>query len=77
VDQVTSLYVWEAWRAHKTHRNPDHRELIKSHAIEAFSEYFDEARDKERILDLVRKQLDSTSPNTKNKAKAFLKKWAK
>lgn len=59
----------------KTHHNPDHNELIKSHAIEAFGEYFEQAKDKKRIVEFVRNQLKSKSPKTRKKAKEFLEKW--
>lgn len=59
-----------------THHKPYHRELIKSHVIEALGEYFEQAREKQRILEFVRKQLDSKSPTTRKKAKEFLMKWA-
>jgi len=59
-----------------THHKPHYRELIKSHAIDAFNEYFEQAKEKQRILEFVRKQLDSKSPKTGEKAKEFLKKWA-
>jgi hypothetical protein len=51
-------------------------ELIKGHVIEAFGEYFEEAGNKDRILDFVQKQVHSQSPRTKKQAAAFLKKWA-
>ena len=59
----------------KTHRKPYHRELMKSYAIEAFSEYFEQAKDKKRIVEFVKKQLESKSPRTRRKAKEFLKRW--
>ena len=59
----------------KTHGEPYHRELIKSYAIEAFSEYFEQAKDKKRIVEFVKKQLESKSPRTRRKAKEFLKRW--
>jgi hypothetical protein len=59
----------------KTHHSPGHRELIKSYAIEAFDEYFEQARDKNKILEFVNRQLESKSPKTRRKAKGFLKKW--
>jgi hypothetical protein len=62
-------------RIDETHHEPDHKELIKSYVIEAFSEYFEAAEDKEMILEFVRKQLESSSPKTRKKAKEFLKKW--
>lgn len=60
-----------------TKRKTQHKELIKSYAIEAFTEYFEQAGEKQRILDFVRKQVDSTSPRTRAKAKEFLKKWGR
>lgn len=61
----------------KTHHKPDRRELVKSEAIVAFSEYFDRAQDKERILEFVNGQLKSKSPKNRKNAREFLKKWAK
>lgn len=52
-----------------------HKDLIKAGAIESFSEYFDEAKNKEEIIKFVKKQLDCESPKTRKKAKEFLKKW--
>jgi hypothetical protein len=48
-------------------------ELIKAYVIEAFSKYFEESSDKNRILDFVRAQLESKSPKTRKVAKEFLK----
>jgi len=59
----------------KTHFDAGRKGLVKSYAIEAFREYFDESQDKKKILAFVRKQLDSTSPKTRKMAKAFLQKW--
>ncbi len=60
-----------------THHEPERRELIKSYVIAAFDEYFElaEEEDKELILEFVRGQVDSSSPKTRTKAKAFLKQW--
>jgi hypothetical protein len=62
-------------RIDETHHEPGRKELIKSYVIDAFSEYFEVAEDKEMILEFVRKQLESSSPKTRKKAKEFLKKW--
>jgi len=58
----------------KTHHDPERRDLIKGYAIESFSEYFEEAKNKKKIIEFVEKQLNSKSPRTKKKAKEFLKK---
>lgn len=63
--------------ADKTHHKPERKDLIKGYIIEAFSELFDEARDKKKMLQFVREQLESRSPRTKKKAKEFLRKWEK
>jgi len=55
--------------------NQKHKDLIKSGAIQSFSEYFEEAKNKKEIIDFVKNQLDSESPKTRKIAKEFLKKW--
>jgi len=59
----------------ETHHEPERRELIKGYAIESFSEYFEEAKNRREIIEFVRKQLNSKSPRTRKKAKEFLEKW--
>jgi hypothetical protein len=49
-----------------------HKDLLKAGAIEAFSEYFEEADDKEKILGFVKEQLNSKSPKTRKKAREFM-----
>nr|MDO8133629.1 hypothetical protein [Candidatus Njordarchaeum guaymaensis] len=61
----------------KTHHSPEHKDLIKSYAIESFSEFFGEAKDKREIMKFVKKQLQSRSPRTRKTAKEFLKRWEK
>lgn len=61
----------------KTNHPPHRKELIKAGAIEAFNEYFEEAENKKKIIEFVKKQLDSESPKTRKTAKEFLKKWNK
>ena len=60
----------------ETHHEPERRELIKGYAIESFSEYFEEAKNKKEIMEFVKKQSNSKSPRTRKKAKEFLKMWA-
>jgi hypothetical protein len=50
--------------------------LINGYAIEAFGEYFAEARNQDRIIEFVRNQLNSDSPRTRKQAENFLSKWA-
>ena len=60
----------------KTHRGKQ-TDLMKAYAIEAFNEYFEEASDREKILDFVKAQLEGKSPKTRKVAKEFLKRWEK
>jgi hypothetical protein len=50
-------------------------ELIKSAAIESFSEFFHKTKNKQKIIIFVKKQLNSESPKTKKTAKEFLSRW--
>ena len=59
----------------ETHHEPGRKDLIKSGIIEAFSEYFEEANDKRKIIEFVRQQLNSDSPKTRKLAREFMKKW--
>jgi len=52
-----------------------HKDLVKASAIEAFEAYFKKSRDQARIIEFVKAQLNCESPKTREKAKAFLKKW--
>jgi hypothetical protein len=52
-----------------------HKDLIKAGAIESFGEYFAESKDKEKIVEFVRQQLNGESPKTRKIAKEFLEKW--
>jgi hypothetical protein len=60
----------------ETHHKLSHKELIKSEAIEAFNEYFGEAKDKKKIMEFVKEQLKSKSPKTRKNASEFLKRWS-
>jgi len=57
--------------------NQKHKDLIKAGAIESFSEYFEEAENKDKIIEFVKAQLNCESPKTRKIAKQFLKKWDK
>jgi hypothetical protein len=59
-----------------THKGKQ-KELIKAYAIEAFNEYYKESLDKKKIIEFVKKELESKSPKTRKKAEEFLSKWEK
>ena len=52
-----------------------HKDLVKGAAIQAFSDYFEEAEDKKRIIDFVKAVLKGESPKARKIAKEFLNKW--
>ncbi len=61
----------------KTHHDPERRELVKGYIIESFKEYFEEAKNKKKIIEFVKKQLKSKSPRTKKIAKDFIERLNK
>lgn len=52
-------------------------DLVKGYIIEAFSVYFAEAENKNRIIEFARNQLNSGSPRTRKQAEQFINKWGK
>jgi hypothetical protein len=50
-------------------------ELVKAAAIESFLEFFNKAKNKQKIISFVKKQLVSESPKTRKTAKEFLRKF--
>jgi hypothetical protein len=73
--QLQARITEELFGIDDTHHPPGRKDLIKGYAIEAFAEYFEEAANKDRILEYVKKQLRSESPRTAKAAKRFLKRW--
>lgn len=54
-----------------------HKDLVKGAAVEAFDEYFEEAKDKKKIIDFVKALLEGESPKARKIAKEFLSKWGR
>jgi hypothetical protein len=61
----------------KTHHHQERKDLAKASIIEAFEEYYEQARYKNKMLEFAEKQLDCASPKTRNKAKEFLERMNK
>ena len=59
----------------QTHHDPERRDLIKGSTVDSFRAYFEEARNKRKIIDFVKKQLKSKSPKSKKIAKEFLEQF--
>jgi hypothetical protein len=59
----------------KTHHGSECRNIIKGKAILSFGEYFEEAKNKKRIIEFVTKELKNRRSATRKKAERFLKRW--
>jgi hypothetical protein len=59
----------------RTHHSSECKNVLKGHAIVALETYFEDSKDKKRILDFMRAELKNTRPSTRGRAKKFLKKW--
>ncbi|MFW9827985.1 MAG: hypothetical protein ACFFEY_10350 [Candidatus Thorarchaeota archaeon] len=59
----------------RTQHTSNRKDLIKGDIIESFSKYFKDIKNKEKIIQFVKTQLESSSPRTVKKAKEFLSKW--
>jgi hypothetical protein len=59
----------------KTNHDPERKDLVKGAAIESFKEYYEEAKNKKKIMDFVKKQTKSKSPKAKKIAKEFIKQF--
>ena len=55
-----------------THHTQERKDLAKASVIEAFAQYYQQTRNKKRILEFVERQLNCQSPKTRKKAKEFL-----
>jgi hypothetical protein len=51
------------------------RNVAIGHAIKSFDLFFDQIKDKEPVIKLIKKQLKNTRNATRKKAEKFLKKW--
>ena len=60
----------------KTNHDPERIDLIKGYIIESFREYFDQAKNKKKIIDFARKQLKSKSPKSRKIAKEFMEQYS-
>ena len=61
----------------KTQHSSECKNIIKGKAILSFNEYIGEFKDKEKIIQFIKKELKNTRPATKKKAEKLLKKWDK
>jgi hypothetical protein len=59
----------------ESHFEASRQDLIKSYIIDAFDQYFEGSKDKAKIIEFVRQQVNSSSPKTRKLSKEFLKKW--
>ena len=59
----------------ETHHKQERKDLIKSAIIESFNEYYEDIKNKKKIIEFVKKQLECQSPKTRKAAANFLRKW--
>lgn len=59
----------------KTDHGSECKNIIKGKAIVAFGEYFEEAKNKKKIIEFVKGQLRNRRPATRKKAQRFLERW--
>jgi hypothetical protein len=59
----------------ETHFETTRQDLIKSYIIDSFAQYIEGSKDKTKIIEFVRQQVNASSPKTRKLAKEFLKKW--
>lgn len=57
----------------ETHHEPGRRDLLKADVIESLAQLLEASADKARIVAFVQAQIESSSPKTRQAAKAFLK----
>ena len=57
------------------HLTEECRRVIAEKAIESFSMFFSHIKKKEKIVDFVKRQLNSPRRTLRTKAENFLKKW--
>lgn len=70
MNRITS----ELLKVEKTHFDQGRRDLIFSDVLESFEEYFEESKDKEKIIALAKRLEHSRSPRAKKTAKQFLQR---
>ncbi len=51
------------------------RNVLKGHAIKALDQYFDQVKNKNEVINFVKKELKNIRNATRKKAEKFLKKW--
>jgi hypothetical protein len=61
----------------KTHHEQERKDLVKANIIEAFGEYYDQTKNKKKIIEFAEKQLNCASHKTRKIAKEFLKRMDK
>jgi hypothetical protein len=59
----------------ETSHSPECKNILKGKAILSFQKYYEQVKDKKKILEFVKKQLKNRRPATKKKAEKFLKKF--
>ena len=61
----------------KTHHSLECKNIIKGKIILSFEEYFEEYKNKEKIIQFAQKELKNTRSATRKKAEKLIRKWDK
>ena len=61
----------------KTHHSTECKNIIKGKAILSFEEYFEEYKNKEKIIQFAQKEFKNTRSATRKKAEKLIRKWDK
>jgi len=71
---IESIITQKLLEIDNTHHDPKRLDLVKGDIVDSFKKYYKNSKEKQEILEFVKKQLNSFSPSTVKKAKEFLKK---
>ena len=72
-DEITNKLL----KIDKTHHSSECKNIIKGKAILSFEEYFEEYKNKEKIIQFAQKELKNTRSATRKKAEKLIRKWDK
>jgi hypothetical protein len=73
--QLTERIVTELLKVEKArYQTTECRNIALGHAIKSFDQFFDQIKDKEPVIELVKKQLKNKRNSTRKKAELFIRK---
>jgi len=73
IDKI--LKIEKAKYEHKGEMSPECNNVVRGHAIDSFEKFFEKAKNQDKIITFVKRQLNNTRPSVKKRAEKFMKKW--